>query len=129
MGLIKMNEEMYENSLLELFQNLGYTHFVGYDIERDYKNPLFVDDLENIYLINRGIDAEAVDVAIQKILDLDSGSLEERNDIFNMNFLIINFKSQFTFETSISPDINLGSKISLILSNFSIKVSLYCINS
>lgn len=86
MGLIKMNEEMYENSLLELFQNLGYTHFVGYDIERDYKNPLFVDDLENIYLINRGIDAEAVDVAIQKILDLDSGSLEERNDIF-MNYL------------------------------------------
>ena len=76
------NEDMYEKSILELFQELGYAHYVGYDIERDYKNPLFVEDLENIYLINRGIDTTAIGNAIQMIQDIDTGSLEERNDKF-----------------------------------------------
>ena len=80
------NEEMYEKSILELFQNLGYTHYLGYDVERDYKNPLFMDDLDNIYLINRGTDRNAISNAIQMIQDIDSGSLEERNDKF-MDYL------------------------------------------
>lgn len=79
-------EDTYENSILELFQNLGYTHYVGYDIERDYKNPLFLEDLENLYLINKGTDRSAIDNAIQMIQDIDSGSLEERNDKF-MDYL------------------------------------------
>ena len=80
------NEEIYEKSILELFQNLGYTHYLGYDVERDYKNPLFMDDLDNIYLINRGTDRNAISNAIQMIQDIDSGSLEERNDKF-MDYL------------------------------------------
>ena len=80
------NEDMYEKSILELFQNLGYTHYVGYDIERNYKNPLYFEDLENIYLINKGIDTAAIDNAIQSIQDIDTGSLEERNDKF-MDYL------------------------------------------
>lgn len=79
-------EDTYENSILELFQNLGYTHYVGYDIGRDYKNPLFMSDLDNIYLINRGTDKGAIENAIQLIQDIDSGSLEERNDKF-MDYL------------------------------------------
>ena len=80
------NEEMYEKSILELFQNLGYTHYLGYDVERDYKNPLFMEELDNIYLINKGIDRNAISNAIQMIQDIDSGSLEERNDKF-MDYL------------------------------------------
>ena len=80
------NEDTYENSILELFQNLGYDHYVGYDIERDYKNPLFLEDLDNLYLINRGTDRSAIENAIQLIQDIDSGSLEERNDRF-MDYL------------------------------------------
>ena len=38
------NEEAYEKSLMELFQNLGYNAFYGPDIERDYKNPLYMND-------------------------------------------------------------------------------------
>ena len=79
-------EDTYENSILELFQNLGYTHYVGYDIERDYKNPLFLEDLDNLYLINNGTDRSAIDNAVQMIQDIDSGSLEERNDKF-MDYL------------------------------------------
>lgn len=80
------NEEIYEKSILELFQNLGYTHYLGYDVERDYKNPLFMEELDNIYLINKGIDRNAISNAIQMIQDIDSGSLEERNDKF-MDYL------------------------------------------
>ena len=80
------NEEMYEKSILELFQNLGYAHYLGYDVERDYKNPLFMEELDNIYLINKGIDRNAISNAIQMIQDIDSGSLEERNDKF-MDYL------------------------------------------
>ena len=46
------NEDTYEKSILELFQELGYAHYIGYEIERDYKNPLYIRDLDNIYLIN-----------------------------------------------------------------------------
>lgn len=77
---------MYEKSILELFQNLGYAHYLGYDVERDYKNPLFMEELDNIYLINKGIDRNAISNAIQMIQDIDSGSLEERNDKF-MDYL------------------------------------------
>ncbi len=76
------NEEMYEKSILELFQNLGYTYYLGYDVDRDYKNPLFMEELDNIYLINKGTDRIAIENAIQMIQDIDSGSLEERNDKF-----------------------------------------------
>ena len=46
------NEDSYEKSLIELFQNMGYQHLYGPDIERDYKNPLYMDDLNILYDIN-----------------------------------------------------------------------------
>ena len=58
----------------------------GYDIERDYTNPLFMQDLENLYNINHNANREAVKKAIQKIQDIDTGSLEEKNDKF-MDYL------------------------------------------
>ena len=79
-------EESYEKSLIELFQNLGYRYFYGPDIERDYKNPLYMDDLEIIYRINNQLDVEAVDKAIEIIQDLGIGSLEDKNNKF-MNYL------------------------------------------
>lgn len=63
------NEEAYEKSLMELFQNLGYNSFYGPDIERDYKNPLYMDDLEILYNINNHLDKKAVDKAIELIQD------------------------------------------------------------
>ena len=63
------NEEAYENALIELFQNLGYNHYYGPDVDRDYKNPLFKLDLENLYNINDSLDKSAVDKAIETIQD------------------------------------------------------------
>ena len=35
------NEEAYENALIELFQNMGWEHVYGPDIDRDWHSPLF----------------------------------------------------------------------------------------
>ena len=40
------NEESYENSLIELFQQLGYIHKYGPEVEHDYKSPLFDAEFE-----------------------------------------------------------------------------------
>ena len=80
------NEDSYEQSIIELFQNLGYTHYYGPDIERDYKNPLFKLDLENLYSINNALDSQAVDKAIETIEDFGIASLEDINNKF-MNYL------------------------------------------
>ena len=80
------NEEAYEKSLIELFGNLGYNSFYGPDIERDYKNPLYMGDIDILYRINNHLDKEAVDKAIEVIQNFDIGSLEEKNNKF-MDYL------------------------------------------
>ena len=88
-GVVKIsiyNENSYEQSIVELFQSLGYNHYYGPDIERNYKSPLFESDLGNLYNINTSIDREAIDEAIRLIRDFGIGSLEEINEKF-MNYL------------------------------------------
>lgn len=41
------NEEAYENALIELFQNMGWEHVYGPDIERDWHSPLYDSVLED----------------------------------------------------------------------------------
>ena len=41
------NEATYENSIIELLGNLGYTHVYGPDVERDFHDPLMADELKN----------------------------------------------------------------------------------
>ncbi len=89
MELVKIsnfNEDSYEQGLIELFQNLGYNYYSGYDIERNYKNPIFMNDLENLYLINADESRIAIENAIEKIQDFGIGSLVDKNEKF-MNFL------------------------------------------
>lgn len=83
---ISYNEDSYEKSLIELFQNLGYTHYYGPDIERDYKNPLFMEDLDILFNINSSLDDEAIVKAIETIQDFGIDSLEDKNNQF-MNYL------------------------------------------
>ncbi len=87
MELVKIyNEDSYEQSIIELFQNLGYNYYYGPDIERDYKSPLFKLDLENLYSINSGESRIAIENAINLIQDFGIGSLVEKNEKF-MDYL------------------------------------------
>lgn len=43
---ITFTEADYENSIIELFQNIGYQYIYGPDIKRDFYSPLNNDVLE-----------------------------------------------------------------------------------
>ena len=59
------NEDSFENSILQLLAGLNYNIFHGYDIERDYHNPLYMDEFESsLYFINKDVNPEAVQAAI-----------------------------------------------------------------
>ncbi|MBQ2226200.1 MAG: type I restriction endonuclease subunit R [Methanobrevibacter sp.] len=80
--ILVYNEDTYEKSLMELFQDLGYTYYYGPEVDRDYKNPLFVPDLNYLYKINKSLNSNAVDKAIETIQDFGIGSLEDKNNKF-----------------------------------------------
>ena len=80
-------EADYENSLIELFQNMGYQHIYGPDIERDYKSPLYDDILiESIHRLNPSLPEAAIDDALYKLKNFENGTLVQKNTVF-MNYL------------------------------------------
>ena len=83
-----LTEAAYENSVIELFQHLGYTHVYGPDIEnRDFNSPLYLDILEDsIYRINPNVPKPAIQDALFKIKNFDNGELLQQNKIF-MDYL------------------------------------------
>ncbi len=80
------NEASYENSIIELFENLGYSHVYGPDIDRtedEFRNPLMEDQLRSsLITINPGLPSAAIDEAIYKIKTYEAGSLVKKNEVF-----------------------------------------------
>lgn len=83
-----LTEAAYENSVIELFQHLGYTHVYGPDIDsRDFNSPLYLDILEDsIYRINPNVPKSAIQEALFKIKNFENGELLQQNKIF-MDYL------------------------------------------
>lgn len=83
-----LTEAAYENSVIELFQHLGYTHVYGPDVEnRDFNSPLYLDILEDsIFSINPNVPKSAIQEALFKIKNFDNGELLQQNKIF-MDYL------------------------------------------
>ena len=76
-------EADYENSVIELFQNLGYSHIYAPELERDYSIPFLEDDLKScLEKINNDLPDAAISEAVSKLRDFDAGSLIQRNEIF-----------------------------------------------
>ena len=84
--MLGYNEDAYEETVISIFKELGYDYYLGYDIERDYTNPLFLQDFDNLYSINKNESRIAVDNAIKSLQDFGIGSLKEKNDKF-MDYL------------------------------------------
>ncbi|MBR3723154.1 MAG: type I restriction endonuclease subunit R [Selenomonadaceae bacterium] len=76
-------EADYENSVMELFQNLGYETVYAPDIERDLKSPLYDEVVERqIRLLNPDLPEDAINDALFKLKNFENGELVQRNEVF-----------------------------------------------
>lgn len=84
---ITFTEASYENSIIELFQGMGYNYIYGPDIERDYTSPLYEEILvDSLYRINPKLCDDAIKDAIYKLKNFEIGELVQKNDVF-MDYL------------------------------------------
>lgn len=80
-------EDMFENAVIELFENMGYTHIYAPDLERDYSSPLLDTVLmDSLVKLNKGLPLDAINEAITKLRNFDTGSLVQKNMTF-MDYL------------------------------------------
>lgn len=80
-------EDTYEQAIIELFENMGYDHLYAPDFDRDYTSPILDSILrDSLVRINRGLPVEAIDEAMSKLKNFDTGSLLQKNMIF-MDYL------------------------------------------
>ena len=77
-------ESHYENAVIQLFtQHLGYTCAYGPDIERDYHSSLYEEELLSaLRHINPTMPQAALDEALYKLKNFESGSLLQKNMLF-----------------------------------------------
>ena len=76
-------EANYENAVIQLIEQLGYTHVYGPDVVRDYSDPLYSEVLEgSLIAVNPGIPQAAINEALFKLRNIENGKLEQRNIIF-----------------------------------------------
>lgn len=76
-------EADYEKSLIELFQNMGYRHVYGPDIERDFNSPLYEDELTAaLYRLNPLMSEDAIKDALFKLKNFENADLVQKNEIF-----------------------------------------------
>ena len=76
-------EANYENSVIELFKNMDYEHVYGPNIERDFYSPFYEDEFEDsLYNINKELSYKALQEAINKLRNIENGSLVQKNMVF-----------------------------------------------
>lgn len=83
-----VNENAYEASIIELFQNMGYVHVYGPDVEtRDFTSPLYDAVLTNsLHQINPNLPDEAINEALFKLKNFENAELTQKNAVF-MDYL------------------------------------------
>ncbi len=81
-------ESNYESAILQLFQDsLGYTYIYGPDAVCDYHSPLYEDVLlPSLRRINPNLPADAINEAVYKLKNFESGTLLQKNMVF-MDYL------------------------------------------
>ena len=80
-------EADYENSVVELFCNMGYTHIYGPEIERDFNSPLYDTVLvDALHRLNKNLPEDAIADALFKLKNYENGELVQKNSIF-MDYL------------------------------------------
>ncbi len=84
---VAFTESNYEKSIIELFENLGYSHVYGPDVSRDFKDPLMAEELQSaLEMINPSLPSAAITEAIYKLRNYETGPLVSKNAVF-MDYL------------------------------------------
>ena len=83
-----IDEDFYEKTLIEYFcENLGYEHLYGPDVPRtttEYHDVFLTDILPDaLERINPTLPRQAINEAVLKINDINTGSLQQRNEAFH----------------------------------------------
>ncbi|MDY5002132.1 MAG: type I restriction endonuclease subunit R [Eubacteriales bacterium] len=80
-------EADYENSVIQLFEEMGYTHVYGPDIERDLRSPLYEEELESaLRRLNPSMPEDGIADALYKLKNYENGELVQKNAVF-MDYL------------------------------------------
>lgn len=80
-------EANYENSIVELFQNMGYRHVYAPDLERDLRSPLYGEELLSaLRRLNPKMPEDAITDALFKLKNFENAELVQKNELF-MDYL------------------------------------------
>ena len=80
-------EADYENSIIELFQNMGYRYVYAPDLERDFRSPLYEEELVSaLHRLNPKMPEDAITDALFKLKNFENAELVQKNELF-MDFL------------------------------------------
>ena len=80
-------ESSYENAIIQLFEEMGYTLAYGPDVVRDYKVPYYADELTAaLYRLNPSLPDDAISDALYKLTNYENGELVQKNAVF-MDYL------------------------------------------
>ena len=89
-------EASYENAIIQLFEEMGYTHICGYEVDRDYKSPLYMDELtESLSRLNPTLPEDAINEALYKLTNFENGELVQKNAVF-MDYLQNGIEVRYT---------------------------------
>lgn len=81
MGTNQFDENSYEQTLIALFQEMGYQYVLGYDVERDYREPFLAEDLrKGLRRLNPMVSNTVLEDALRLITNVNEGTLEQRNE-------------------------------------------------
>ena len=81
MSINQFDENSYEQALIALFKEMGYQYECGYDVERDYREPYYAEDLrKGLRRMNPMVSEDVLDDAYRLITNVNEGTLEQRNE-------------------------------------------------
>lgn len=80
---LNFTENSYELAIIALFEAMGYRHECGYDIERDYQNPLYEEVVAtSLRRINPELTAQGMVEVMKALKDIDGADLVAKNETF-----------------------------------------------
>ena len=81
MSTNQFTEDSYEQTLIDLFQRMGYQYECGYDVERDFRESWYAADLQqSLRKLNPKMNDEVLAEAYRTVTHVNEGTLEQRNE-------------------------------------------------